>query len=414
MPAPHLSEDETRAIRVALDRFVSDLDGTGDLERLEDSFREFNLFEALGAVDAEIRHSNLLAWLLNPNASHTFGDAIVKRLFQRVLIQNPTGHSISAVDIDVMDLFDFEVRREWADINIFAVSPSNRLVVLIENKIKSAEGKNQLQRYRDRVISDFPHSIGWRHLFIYLTIDGSTPSDELYVAVSYSEVVQLLESTIKNRGDAVPPEIASLITHYTTMMRRHHMEDSELIQLARKIYVRHKPALDFIFDHRPDSWSDTRERVLALLSRESEIVIDKSTPKTINLHFYPKSWNQWAQQLSQGTGWKGGGSNQFLLCQLIPSTERDRCRFQVVLGPGPHEIRERIMSKLHEFGVYKPKHTPHWTTVYSKAWRALEEGQEKKTDPEKSAIDLKKDIDEFLSAESIKIEKALAAAFKQS
>jgi hypothetical protein len=82
------SVKDQQLILDGLSRFVSDLEGDGDLERLEDALREFNLFVALGAVTAELRHSSFLAWLLDPNENHGFGDILVKRLLQRAIINS--------------------------------------------------------------------------------------------------------------------------------------------------------------------------------------------------------------------------------------------------------------------------------------------------------------------------------------
>ena len=49
-----------------------------DLERLEALLDEFNIFEAIGAVRVELRHSDFLAFLLNPTQNHGLGDAFVK------------------------------------------------------------------------------------------------------------------------------------------------------------------------------------------------------------------------------------------------------------------------------------------------------------------------------------------------
>ena len=51
----------------ALERFVVDND---DLLQLEERIGRFNIFDALGVAHAEIRHSNFLAWLLDPAESH--------------------------------------------------------------------------------------------------------------------------------------------------------------------------------------------------------------------------------------------------------------------------------------------------------------------------------------------------------
>jgi hypothetical protein len=52
--------------RTLLEAFIVD---NPELERLEDLLSEFNLFEALGAVRQEIRHSDFLSYLLDPTAN---------------------------------------------------------------------------------------------------------------------------------------------------------------------------------------------------------------------------------------------------------------------------------------------------------------------------------------------------------
>jgi hypothetical protein len=54
-----------------------------ELERLEALLDEFNIFEAIGAVRVELRHSDFLAFLLNPTQNHGLGDAFVKRLLEK-------------------------------------------------------------------------------------------------------------------------------------------------------------------------------------------------------------------------------------------------------------------------------------------------------------------------------------------
>ena len=44
--------------------------------------REFNAFDVLRYSDYEIRHSNVLAWLLTPGGTHGVGDAFLRRGFR--------------------------------------------------------------------------------------------------------------------------------------------------------------------------------------------------------------------------------------------------------------------------------------------------------------------------------------------
>lgn len=60
----------TESQKAALDRFLAD---NPDLEKLSDRLATFNIFRTLRIEKAEIRHSNVLAWLLNPEESHGLG-----------------------------------------------------------------------------------------------------------------------------------------------------------------------------------------------------------------------------------------------------------------------------------------------------------------------------------------------------
>ena len=54
----------------ALEDFVV---GNPELEELEALLSQFNLFEAIGAVRMEVRHSDFLAFLLDPAQKHGLG-----------------------------------------------------------------------------------------------------------------------------------------------------------------------------------------------------------------------------------------------------------------------------------------------------------------------------------------------------
>jgi hypothetical protein len=392
-----------------LNRLVGDFDGAGELESLEDALSEFNLFEALGSINSEIRHSNFLGWIFDPNNNHGLGDIVVKRFLQRALNLIQPSHELNAVGLDLMDLSDLEVRREWYNIDLLLISPTNKLAIAIENKIGAAESKGQLERYKKRVETEFPASENWKTRFIFLTIDGTAASDESYIAMPHSQIVDLLESVARNRREALADDIEMAINHYTQMMRRHHMENSELISLARKIYAKHKTALEYIFMHRPDAWSDTRKVLITRLKADSRIQLDASIDRTIYVRCFSREWDKWETFLNQGTGWKSAGSDQFLLFEFVTDKSRERARLQLVLGPGDPQIREAIISKFLEGGLYKGTVYPRWTTVISKQWRMLSnDGQ---VDPERNADALIEDLNQMIAREGPLIKDSLESAF---
>ena len=55
-----------------------------ELERLDTLLDQFNIFEAVGAVHVEVRHSDFLSFLLDPSQNHGLGDIFVKCLLQKL------------------------------------------------------------------------------------------------------------------------------------------------------------------------------------------------------------------------------------------------------------------------------------------------------------------------------------------
>ncbi len=102
--------------RQTLEALVVD---NADLERLEALLDKFNIFEALGAVRQELRHSDFLAFLLNPQQPHGLSDTFAKRLLQRALTAFALGGApVSPIDLDVWSLNGMLVLREWENIDI--------------------------------------------------------------------------------------------------------------------------------------------------------------------------------------------------------------------------------------------------------------------------------------------------------
>jgi hypothetical protein len=112
--------------------------GNRELEELSARLGEFNILQVLRIEQAEIRHSNVLGWLLNPRESHGLSDAFVRRFISTLLLDNEQADfGLSPAKIELMDLVDVEVRREWRNIDLLVHSNANQLVILIENKIRA-------------------------------------------------------------------------------------------------------------------------------------------------------------------------------------------------------------------------------------------------------------------------------------
>jgi hypothetical protein len=317
--------------RQALESFVVE---NADLETLEGLIAQFNIFEAVGAVRQELRHSDFLAFLLDPRQNHRLGDAFVRRLLQKILIAakglNPP---LSLVHLDSWDLDHLAVRREWQNIDILLEDQVNRLVVVIENKIDSAEIPGQLEKYRRRVGAEYP-TLEWRHLLIYLTPAGEAPSVAEYLPADYGLVADAVEAVAESRRPTLDSGVHELMVHYARMLRRHIVTDSEIADLCRRIYHRHQRALDLIFEHRPDRLAEVQALLVDLVQFRDDLILDTASKQLVR--FGHVAW----EGLPKAQGWTRSG--RMVLFQF--ESYLDRLDLTLYVGPGPAEVRQRLIE----------------------------------------------------------------------
>ena len=149
----------------ALERFVAENDA---LFKLEARIERFNIFDALRIVHAEIRHSNFLAWLLDPAESHGLGGLFLKAVLMDLLRRTPPGEHrlFSPIKLDGGELHGVEVRRESKHIDLLITCDDPSFLIAIENKVRSSEHSDQLTRYQKIVTenSELAKFERWKNL----------------------------------------------------------------------------------------------------------------------------------------------------------------------------------------------------------------------------------------------------------
>jgi hypothetical protein len=336
----------------SLENFVVN---NADLEQLELKLLRFNLFEALKLVWHEVRHSDFLAYLLDPGRNHGLGDRFLKAFLQCAL-RGSANQTVTPNGVDVWNLTSAEVRREWQNIDIFIRDDSVRLAVIIENKVESEEHSNQLARYYQCVAQDCK---GWNILAIFLTTEGESPSDKRFIALGYDQVSGAIERLLGLNSRALDSGVRTVMEHYVEMLRRYIVTESEVSELCRRIYSKHKQALDLIFEHRPDRQQFVREHLEEWVKQKSELLEpDHSTKSAVR--FIPKEldWEQLRKGPRQGPGtWTPTG--RMLLFEL--SNAPHEVILKLYIGPGPAEIRQKLFDLAN---AKKPLLRPAYPTLY--------------------------------------------------
>lgn len=354
------AEPENRAEddREALEHFLVEDEA---LERLETILDEFNPFEAMRWTRQELRHSAFLRWLLDPSETHGLQSYFLRSFLKwaaRTPDSSPTRPTV--IDLDAWKLQDTQVVAEWESVDIFIRDDDERFLAVIENKVDTSEHSQQLARYRSMVEGRFPQ---YKRLFVYLTPVGEEPSDDAYIPISYNDLASLIAEVIRRKADQLNSAVRDFVQHYVEMLRRRIVEDSEIQELCRRIYSKHRRALDVLFENRPDRASDVSEFVQSLVGESKELILDAAS-KSAN-RFIPKQLDFLPKV---GDGWTR--SKRLILFQV--ENMSGTLLLKAVLGPGPKEVREQIRDALlrHDSVLNKVKQRfyPKWWTFYSEKW----------------------------------------------
>lgn len=213
-----------------------------------------NIFEVLKISSAEIRHSNILGWLITPNENHNLGDKFFEKIILKIIENNSSVSEISMIDALLKDFSDAKVFRESKnDIDILFSSNKNMFNLIIENKTWTADHDNQLKKYREFIDKEYPR---YKNLFVYLTPYGDQPieaddSERMHWKIlSYKEISDILDDIVITSD--IDEKVIYILTAYNDNLKRNILKDEELEQLTKEIYLKHKEVLDIIFLNRPN------------------------------------------------------------------------------------------------------------------------------------------------------------------
>ena len=246
--------------------FLDDIDC---LDKLSTWVDALNIFDILKLARTEIRHSNMLAWLLDPNANHGLGYSFLYGVLCKLPNLLPPQSQDGMLDIDFLSLLSsadfssFRVRREWNNIDLLIISDKREEIIAIENKIDSGLGR---RKNGDTQLDDYDEAIkknynGWKWARILLSPDQSRFEKDFdnrskvitWGRMEYKDISLILEHCINKNRQTLIPEVSILLNNYLRLLKKEiDMDNNDLIRICNEIYRQHKGALDLIYDNRND------------------------------------------------------------------------------------------------------------------------------------------------------------------
>ena len=261
-----------RITEIQLQNFVLDFENkvVAPLEKAGFVRNKFNVFDILNIKRQELRHSDFLAFLLNPVRSGEIGRQFLQAFLSILAKENPE------LKLDFFKMFygNFEsvtVKREYKNIDILLdVQLSGKdYIFVIENKVDSGEQfyedkeiKGQLEKYQKIISAEYK-----RHtpVFLFLSPDKRQPSKKGWKAIDYRLIYSALSMVNTDLADNT---LKTLITDYKKLIRgQFKMEtDKKLKEGALKIYNANADIFNFIFENLPNRVKETAEIIREFIS----------------------------------------------------------------------------------------------------------------------------------------------------
>ncbi|MDE2833911.1 MAG: PD-(D/E)XK nuclease family protein [Bacteroidota bacterium] len=178
--------------------------------------RKFNTFKVLRYADYEIRHSNVLAWLLHPSETHSVGDRFLEWFVRHINGRLEAAGLEILPEVDLAPL-NVRVERELDYVNITIFFKREKYLITIENKTgpASAEHRDQIMAYEGTLRGKYED---YRIQSVLLT---TSPDDKAQFPatahMSWSSVRESIES-LRVAGEFPSSSVQSFFRQYLELL----------------------------------------------------------------------------------------------------------------------------------------------------------------------------------------------------
>ncbi len=330
-----------------------------DFDRIELQLKKPNIFQILNISRTEIRHSNFLAWLLDPNGTHGLNKLFLIK-FLRDIATSEIASELDEFEIDELNFNNVELRREWKNIDLLIIFDSH--IICIENKIDSHDHSNQLTKYRNLINDNFKKH---KKVFVYLSPTGEaprTPAERIYYApYSYEELIDQADRILQIHGKSLNSGVNQYVSDYLTTLKRELMKNDELNELAVKIYKNHRELLDFVFENKSDI-------ALELYPIFEERIVKSGWVMGSKHKGYARFLTPKLKDLIplKGHGWP---LRENFLFEIDFFWSKNKAIFKTVISPGDSDIHALFCKAFENINGHKTPSGKKWLVHFQHAWK---------------------------------------------
>lgn len=233
----------------------------------------FNLFSILSIERYELKHSALIANLLDPEGSHGCGDAFLRAFFEIALKGTAYPFESSTPPQSYTEHYTGPIAGDTGgriDILVESKSKSSHYGLIIENKIYAGDQDKQLTRYDNYGKTTFGAD---GYLLVYLTLYGCDASKEStatksaeevgYLRLSYAEdILRWLEQCVRLADNK--PLVRESLNQYIRTIKQLTYQDmnQENIQKIIDLAVDHPEVVATLSSKRDAIAQGIREKYI--------------------------------------------------------------------------------------------------------------------------------------------------------
>ena len=336
--------------------------------------RKFNPFDVLQVADVEIRHSNVLAWLLAPDGTHGIGDRFLRAFVDHLTRRPDAAPNVAPLQrLTGFDKDNVEVRREdyydrgYADITVGF--RAERVLLVIENKVVGwyAGAEEQIKSYQETLRKKY----GSRYKYypgVLLTTSnspegengehGKHDSSSSLFLLSWGEVRGVIQPLLED----FPDDVRAFVKQYLDIIndRLVHAGDD----LAEQLRKKHTGVLEKLQAESTslDNMDEPYEPYRATIERWVEYFEERPRRLRDKVAEYLTQKRRVRSDIITKAGRKGGW--QFLLWRERPSGEElgitEGWGWRFVFEPRNGNVTVRL-GTLWESNL----ENPNWQRVWS-------------------------------------------------
>jgi hypothetical protein len=229
-----------------------------ECSKLEPILGKLNFFRAVGAARAEVRHSDFLAFLLNPREAHGLHDSFLRTWLEICLTKAQADPKLRSEATRLRELVgasglaDTQVSRETpVRIDVFILNENLEFAVIVENKTDSVDSETQLPKYWQAIEKEYPH---FERFGFYLSPRGARAqhdNDHNYFPIGYDTLCEALDHIFKSEVLPLNSDIKVLLEHYYQLIKDEFMKNEQGSDIAWDVYLQFPNAVAFIRNNSP-------------------------------------------------------------------------------------------------------------------------------------------------------------------